>query len=452
MNLPSPSAPPLSELLAAAARGVAGVRAGRSLAELLPAVPAPLRPGTQALVFEALRLAGTTHAVVRALAERTPPPRVAALLEVALALLVQGEAYAEHTVVDQAVQALPRLRAPALRGFVNACLRRFLREREALLAQARATPEGRWNHPGWWVQRLQADHPLRWAEVLEADNAAAPLVLRVNRRRTTRAEMMARLVLQGLGAEPIGTDGLVLQRAVPVQQLPGWEEGWVSVQDGAAQLAAPLLLGQGLRPGARVLDACAAPGGKSAHLLELADVELWALDADAQRLERIHETLQRLRLPAAGGAVQVRCADAAEPATWWDGRPFDAILLDAPCTASGIVRRHPDVRWLRRPGDVERLAAQQRRLLRALWPLLAPGGRLLYATCSVFRAEGEEVVRPFLREQRDARRLPAPGHLLPGGRPADATPAADALLAAYAMGENARRGMDGFFYALLARD
>ena len=447
---PTPS-PPLSDLLAASARCVAGVRAGRSLAELLPAVPAPLRPGTQALTFDALRRAGTARALVRALAPRTPPPRVAALLEVALALLLQGTAYAAPTVVDQAVQALPALRAPALRGFVNACLRRFLREREALLAQARATTEGRWNHPAWWVQRLQIDHPLCWAEVLESDDTPAPLVLRVNRRRASRADVLARLVLQGLSAEPIGTDGLVLAQAVPVAQLPGWNEGLVSVQDGAAQLAAPLLLGAGLRPGARVLDACAAPGGKTAHLLELADIELWALDADAQRIQRIHETLARLRLPAPGASVQVRCADAGDPATWWDGRPFDAILLDAPCTASGIVRRHPDVRWLRRPGDVPRLAAQQGRLLQALWPLLAPGGRLLYATCSVFRAEGEDVVAAFTRRQNGVQRLPAPGHLLPGGRAADATAATQAQLAAYAMGDNARRGMDGFFYALLAK-
>ncbi|MDW8336992.1 MAG: 16S rRNA (cytosine(967)-C(5))-methyltransferase RsmB [Tepidimonas sp.] len=442
-------APPLSHQMAAAARCIAGVHAGHSLTELLPAVPAGLRPGVQALVFDTLRQAGTARELLRHLAERAPPPRVAALLELALALLVQGNAYPEHTVVDQAVQALPLLRAPALRGFVNACLRRFLRERPALLERAHAHPQGRWNHPAWWVQRVQNDHPLQWAELLEADNVAAPLVLRVNRRQITRADYLAQLVLQGLSAEPIGTEGLVLQRAVPVQQLPGWDAGWVSVQDGAAQLAAPLLLGAGLRPGARVLDACAAPGGKSAHLLELADLELWALDADAHRVERIHETLQRLRLPAAGSAVQVRHADAAEPAPWWDGRPFEAILLDAPCTASGIVRRHPDVRWLRRPGDVERLAAQQARLLRALWPLLAPGGRLLYATCSVFRAEGEQVVAAFLRQHPQARLGPSPGHLLPGGRAT--TPAGDALLAAHAMGDNARRGMDGFFYALLLK-
>ncbi|MCX7902822.1 MAG: 16S rRNA (cytosine(967)-C(5))-methyltransferase RsmB, partial [Burkholderiaceae bacterium] len=307
---------------------------------------------------------------------------------------LQGTAYAAHTVVDQAVQALPRLRAPALRGFVNACLRRFLREHDALLARAQATPEGRWNHPDWWVQRLQQDYPDQWAAVLAADDRPAPMVLRVNRRQTSREAYRARLAALGWAADPIGADGLVLADPVPVERLPGWGEGAVSVQDGAAQLAAPLLLGDGLPAGARVLDACAAPGGKTAHLLECADLDLWALDADGARAERIRDTLGRLRLPAAG-QVRVLAADAGTPADWWDGRPFDAILLDAPCSASGIERRHPDVRWLRRPGDIDRLAAEQRRLLAALWPLLAPGGRLLYATCSVFRAEGADVVADF---------------------------------------------------------
>ncbi|WP_231960180.1 16S rRNA (cytosine(967)-C(5))-methyltransferase RsmB [Tepidimonas fonticaldi] len=442
--------PPLSDLMAAAARCVAGVHAGRSLADLLPAVPAPLRPGTQALVFDTLRRAGTARALVGALAERKPPPPVAALLEVALALLLQGTAYAAHTVVDQAVQALPRLRAPALRGFVNACLRRFLREHDALLARAQATPEGRWNHPDWWVQRLQQDYPDQWAAVLAADDRPAPMVLRVNRRQTSREAYRARLAALGWAADPIGADGLVLADPVPVERLPGWGEGAVSVQDGAAQLAAPLLLGDGLPAGARVLDACAAPGGKTAHLLECADLDLWALDADGARAERIRDTLRRLRLPAAG-QVRVLTADAGTPADWWDGRPFDAILLDAPCSASGIVRRHPDVRWLRRPGDIDRLAAEQRRLLAALWPLLAPGGRLLYATCSVFRAEGADVVTDFLARHPQARALPAPGHLLPGGLAADATDTTAGFVSAHAMGDNARRGMDGFFYALLAK-
>ncbi|MEW6695429.1 MAG: 16S rRNA (cytosine(967)-C(5))-methyltransferase RsmB [Pseudomonadota bacterium] len=440
----------LSEQLAAVARAVAAVRQGRSLADVLPAVPARLRPGVQALVFLTLRHGGETLALAGLLARRPPAPAVSGLLEAALALLIDGVGYAPHTVVDQAVRALPALRAPALAGFVNACLRRFLRECDALLAQVRATPLGRWNHPDWWVQRLQHDHPDHWAAALEAANQPAPMVLRVNRRQGSRATYQEQLARLGWLADPIGDDGLVLAQAVPVERLPGWADGAVSVQDGAAQMAAPLLLGQGLPPGARVLDACAAPGGKSAHLLERADLELWALDADATRTQRIHDTLRRLRLPV-DGSVRVLTADAGTPQRWWDGRPFDAILLDAPCSASGIVRRHPDVRWLRRAEDVPRLAAEQRRLLAALWPLLAPGGRLLYATCSVFRAEGADVVADFLACHPDARVLPAPGHLLPGGIAADATGQGERFVSAHAMGDNARRGMDGFFYALLGK-
>lgn len=440
----------LSEQLAEVARAVAAVRQGRSLADVLPAVPPRLRPGVQALVFLALRRGGETQALLGLLARRPPPPPVAGLTEAALALLIEGAGYAPHTVVDQAVRALAGLRAPALAGFVNACLRRFLREREALLARVHATPAGRWNHPDWWVRRLQQDHPDHWAAALEADDRPGPLVLRVNRRQGTRDAYRDRLAALGWAADPIGDDGLVLAEPVPVDRLPGWADGAVSVQDGAAQLAAPLLLDGGLPPGARVLDACAAPGGKTAHLLERADLDLWALDADATRAERIRDTLGRLRLPA-GGQVRVLTADAGTPADWWDGRPFDAILLDAPCSASGIVRRHPDVRWLRRSADVARLAATQRRLLAALWPLLAPGGRLLYATCSVFRAEGADVIADFRARHPDARVRPAPGHLLPGGIAADAADATAGFVSAHAMGDNARRGMDGFFYALLAK-
>jgi 16S rRNA (cytosine967-C5)-methyltransferase len=446
-----PTSVPLSAQLAEVARAIAAVRQGRSLAAVLPHVPAPLRPGVQALVFGALRRGGETQVLLNLLAKRAPPAPVAGLLEAALALLVEGVGYAPHTVVDQAVRALTPLRQPALAGFVNACLRRFLREREVLLAQARATPLGRWNHPEWWVERLQQDHPLHWRAILEADDQPAPMVLRVNRRHGSRDAYLAQLAALDWAAEPVGEDGLVLAEAVPVERLPGWAEGAVSVQDGSAQLAAPLLLGTGLPAGARVLDACAAPGGKSAHLLERADIELWALDADAARIERVRETLERLRLPAAGSTVTVRTADAGSVADWWDGRSFDAILLDAPCSASGIVRRHPDVRWLRQPDDVDRLAAQQRRLLEALWPLLARGGRLLYATCSVFRAEGADVAADFAARHADARALPAPGHLLPGGVVADAADATPGFVFGPAMGDNARRGMDGFFYALWAK-
>jgi len=237
------------------------------------------------------------------------------------------------------------------------------------------------------------------------------MTLRVNARRATALSYLARLRAAGLPAIAIGQHGVQLARPLPVSALPGFAAGEVSVQDGSAQRAAPLLAA-GLAPGARVLDACAAPGGKTAHLLELADLELIAIDRDAARLARVDETLARLGLRAR----QTLAADAADPASWWDGRRFDAILLDAPCTASGIVRRHPDVRWLRRPGDVPALAATQARLLDALFPLLVPGGRLLYATCSVFKAEGQAQIDAFLQREPAARVVASPaspGHLLP---------------------------------------
>jgi 16S rRNA (cytosine967-C5)-methyltransferase len=251
---------------------------------------------------------------------------------------------------------------------------------------------------------------------------------------------------------------VVLAEPCPVADLPGFDAGDVSVQDAAAQLAAPLLIGAGLSAGARVLDACAAPGGKTAHLLELAGLDLLALDHDALRLARVRDTLARLGLQA-----RVQAADAADPGAWWDGEPFDAILLDAPCTASGIVRRHPDIRWLRRAGDVASLARQQARLLDALWPLLRPGGRLLYATCSVFRAEGEAQIDAFLQRaaEHGARLDPAsPGHLLPlADNPRQGPPASSGgVPPAGAPGEPgsadgwpdlAAAGPDGFYYALL---
>jgi 16S rRNA (cytosine967-C5)-methyltransferase len=263
-------------------------------------------------------------------------------------------------------------------------------------------------------------------------------VLRVNRRHGAAADYLARLAAAGIAATFAGGDAVVLATPCPVQQLPGFAAGDVSVQDSAAQRAAPLLLGAGLPPGARVLDACAAPGGKTAHLLELAELEVLALDSDAARLDRVRDTLERLGLQA-----QLRAADAAQPEAWWDGRPFDAILLDAPCSASGIVRRHPDVRWLRRAADIPALAATQARLLDALWPTLAVGGRLLYATCSVFRAEGQGQIDAFLQRHGDARvpgDPPSPGHLLPlpDNEPDRPAPAHSAT-------------PDGFFYSLLEK-
>ena len=448
---------PLAQLLNHTADAVQAVRAGQSLNVALAQCPAAARPGTQALSFHALRWLGSAQALRVLLAPKTPPPAVDALLLTALALLWPPAAaesassgieagpalhdgslpYAAHTLVDQAVDAA-RLRAKASAAFVNAVLRRFLRERDVLVAAALRDPVARFNHPVWWIARLKADWPTQWAAILDANNRHAPMTLRVNARRSSAAAYAERLVAQGMACQVVGPQAVTLAQPCPVTQLPGFAQGDVSVQDAAAQLAAPLLIGAGLPTGARVLDACAAPGGKTAHLLELADLDLLAIDRDPARLPRVRETLARLGL-----AARTQAADAGDPAAWWDGTPFDAILLDAPCSASGIVRRHPDVRWLRRASDIAALAATQDRLLDALWPLLAPGGRLLYSSCSVFRAEGQERIDAFLQRQPDASRAaspPSPGHLLP-------LPDNGGERSVHGLGDAA----DGFFHALLAK-
>jgi 16S rRNA (cytosine967-C5)-methyltransferase len=442
---------PLARLLDHAADALQSVRDGRSLDDALARVPADARPGVMALAFHALRWLGAAEQARRQLAPRTPPPVVDALLLLALALLWPAPArpYPDHTLVDQAV-ACTRHRTPAAAGFINAVLRRFVREREAVAAAAARDPVGAWNHPAWWIERVRQDWPRQWQALLLAAAEHPPMTLRVNARRGSGAAYVQRLARLGRGARlhpdgRLGGQAVLLDRPSPVQDLPGFAEGEVSVQDAAAQLAAPLLLGvpavAGVAPlheGARVLDACAAPGGKTAHLLECRpDLDLLALDSDPRRLERVQDNLRRLGLDGA----RLAAADAREPARWWDGRPFDAILLDAPCTASGIVRRHPDIRWLRRPGDVDALARTQAALLHALWGLLAPGGRLLYATCSVFKAEGQAQIDAFVQRQGGGgvRLDPAsPGHWLPlpdNGTPAD--PGGGPAL------------HDGFFYALL---
>ena len=436
---PHTPAPALWQLLQSTARVVQAVRQGQSATPALAAVPADLRAGTQALAFQALRQLGRAQALRTLLARRPPPPAVDALLCTALALAWDPAQapYEPFTLVNQAVEAAKRQRATtAQAGFINGCLRRFLREREALVAATERQPLARWNHPTWWIERLRRDHPDQWQDVLRANNDTPPMVLRVNTRRGTIEAALRALADAGIEAERIGAQALKLARPRPVHELPGFDQGLLSVQDAAAQLAAPLLL-QDLavppdRP-LRLLDACAAPGGKTAHLLELAEAEVTALDVDPARCERIHQTLSRLGLQA-----RVLAADAGRPEAWWDGRPFDAILLDAPCTASGIVRRHPDVRWLRRESDIAALAAIQARLLATLWPLLAPGGALLYCTCSVFRAEGQDQIHAFLAHNKDAVSRPAPGHLLPRSA-ANAAPVPDNLPSDH----------DGFYYALL---
>ena len=436
---------PLWRQLQVTAAVVQAVRAGRSLTAELASVTPELRPGVQALTFQVMRQLGRAMALRERLASKAPPPAADALLCTALALSWQGDdaAYPVHTLVNQAVEAARQQRqTQAQSGFINGCLRRFLREREALVAETDSDPQARWNHPRWWVTRVQDEYPEDWQKLLDMAQQPAPMSLRVDPRHHSVADYQAQLLDMGLTAQPVGASGLQLERAVPVHQLPGFAQGHVSVQDAAAQVAAPLLL-QGREAGQawRILDACAAPGGKTGHLLACyPNAQVLALDVDAERCQRIAENLQRLGAQNEARA-EVRAADAAQPAQWWDGVAFDAILLDAPCTASGIVRRHPDVRWLRRPGDSAQLAQTQARLLKALWPLLSPGGRLLYCTCSVFRSEGEDTVQAFLQHNTDARMLPSPGHLIPGKIPTGLPVEHNAL------GEH-----DGFYYALLEKD
>ncbi|MEF7615052.1 16S rRNA (cytosine(967)-C(5))-methyltransferase RsmB [Aquincola sp. MAHUQ-54] len=439
----TPHALPLSRLLDHTADAVLAVRSGQSLTDVLARVPADARAGTQALSFHVLRWLGGATRVREAVAPKAPPPKVDALLTTALALLWPTDAppYNDHTLVDQAVAAAHH-RTPAAAGFINAVLRRFIRERAALVSAAAHDPVGAFNHPLWWIERVRQDWPSQWQAILQAANRHPPMTLRVNARRGTAQAYAQRLAAQGRAATVLGPHALALAQPCPVQQLPGFAEGEVSVQDAAAQRAAPLLLGgegaAALPAGARVLDACAAPGGKTAHLLELADLDVLALDSDPVRLARVRDTLNRLQLRA-----EMVAADARDTRAWWDGRPFDAILLDAPCSASGIVRRHPDIRWLRRADDVDALSRIQAQMLDALWPLLAPGGRLVYATCSVFRAEGSLQIDAFLQRQgtSSVRLDPAsPGHLLP---------VPDNPTEADSLDGSAPAVADGFYYALL---
>jgi 16S rRNA (cytosine967-C5)-methyltransferase len=433
---------PLWRQLQGAASLLLAVRDGQSMTPALEDVDAALRPGVQSLGFHALRWLGRAEALRQQLARRPPPPEADALLCVALALIWTDEdaPYTAHTLVDQAVEAAKRSEGTHHQAsFINGCLRRFLRERETLVALTEASPQAVWNHPQWWIDRVRKDHPAHWQAILRANNSRAPLILRINERKTTQAQYLRALAAINIGASPVGEQGVILAAARPVSALPGFAEGHFSVQDAAAQLAAPLLL-EGLAAGAtggrlNILDACAAPGGKTAHLLELADCDVTALDIDARRCGRIVQNLQRLGLQA-----DIKVGDAGAPDGWWDGRLYDGILLDAPCTASGIVRRHPDVRWLRRPTDIAQLAGIQAHLLATLWPLLRPGGRLLYCTCSVFSAECDIQIQTFVVHHSDALLMPSPGHLLPQVS-AGATVFPDNLL----------REHDGFYYALLEK-
>jgi 16S rRNA (cytosine967-C5)-methyltransferase len=394
----------------------------------LPKIAVESRATLQDVAYGTLRYLGQIDAILDALLERAPKDaRVHDLLRVAMYQLVHTRA-AAHAVVDHAVTVCASSR-PAAKGLVNAVLRNFLRDREALLAKAASTEVGRYSHPQWWIDKLRGQYPERYETMLEAANVHPPLTLRVNARRASVDEYLKRLQAQGLQGSALGSAAVMLDKPVPVEKLPGFSAGDVSVQDAAAQHAAPLL---DVATGSRVLDACAAPGGKTAHILETVDVDVTALDNDEARLARVRANLERLRLTAT-----VICGDAAQPSTWWDGQPYDRILADVPCSASGVARRHPDIKWLRRPDDIARFAARQQAILEALWQVLAIDGKLLYATCSVFREENHEQIERFLASHRDARHLSLP-----------APPTNAQRLAGQILPDERH---DGFFYALLQR-
>ena len=365
--------------------------------DLLPAagVAARDQPLLAALVFGALRwhyrLEWQAAQLLTRPLERAQTT-LAALLRVGL-LQLQELRIPEHAAVSATVDATAILGLRSARGLVNAVLRRFQREREPLARAALQVEEARFAHPPWLVAAIRADHPHDWQRLLDANNAPPPMWLRVNLLRTTRAAYLDELAKAGFAAAaaaaPDPASAVRLEEPAAVEALPGFTAGEVSVQDLSAQHAAALLE---LQPQQRVLDACAAPGGKTGHILETmaGRGDVWAVDRDAARLERVRHNLDRLGL-----AATLVAGDATAPADWWDGTPFDRILIDAPCSATGVIRRHPDIKVLRRPADVERAVALQRRLLRALWPLLAPGGRLVYATCSVLKRENDEQIAAF---------------------------------------------------------
>ncbi len=430
---------PLWRQLQATASVITAVRAGASGTAAVEAVSSDLRPGVQALAFHVWRNLGRAEALRDQLARKRPPAPADALLCVALALIWQEDRalYDGFTLVNQTVEAAKRTYGLAAHAnFLNACLRRFLRERDALVAVTNANPVALWNHPLWWVRKLQAERPQQWQDILRAANSHAPMALRSNSRRMSPEAYLAVLTQAGIAASLDPSGAILLDKAVPVNLLPGFNHGDVSVQDAAAQLAAGLLLKDLKSPDVlRVLDACAAPGGKTGHLLEITDGEVTALEIDAERAKRIGQNLNRL-----GVSAKVLTGNAAHLDAWWDGVPFDAILLDAPCTASGIVRRHPDVRWLRRETDIAQLARLQKELLQVMWRVLKPGGRLLYCTCSLFKAEGEGQVQTFLANNNNAALLPSPGHLMPQiGANEDV------------LTDNQSGNHDGFFYALFQK-
>ena len=416
-----------------ASKAIAEVLAGRNLDRVLKKTwaqhSATLTPSERGAIqdisFGALRCYGELKAILAKLMTRPlKEPDIFALLVITLFQLRHSKA-ASHAIVDHAVQTSVALGKPHLKGLVNAVLRNYLRQSETLSAAIEGDVEARFSYPTWWIEKVQAQYPAQWEAILMAGNQHPPMTLRVNRRKGDAQTYLKQLAEAGIAALRGEYDSIILAHPVGIERLPGFADGVVSVQDQAAQYAAHLLA---LAPGQRVLDACAAPGGKAGHILEIADVELTAIDKDAERLSQVGDNLNRLNLTA-----KLKAADATKLDQWWDKQPFDRILCDAPCTASGVVKRHPDIKWLRRATDIASFAQQQAQLLAVLWQTLTPGGKLLYATCSIFADENQGQVVDFCRHHPDAVLLPV-SHTRAEGLQLLPNP-----------------GADGFFYALLQK-
>jgi 16S rRNA (cytosine967-C5)-methyltransferase len=424
----------LAEAFAAAAHVLGRVLGGQSLndalGDLKQRAPVPtLAAAAQDLCYNALRGYGLVDVALDKLVQKPlTDVAVRGLLLAALAELA-ARPQSAHAVVHQAVEGAALLGKMQVKGLVNAVLRNFLRRMPELVSEIEATETGRYRHPQWWIDALRSAYPTRWESVLLEANRHPPMILRVNRRRLSAAAYLEKLDRAGMAARSLGQQAVLLEKPCRVERLPGFAAGEVSVQDVGAQRAALLM---DVRDGMRVLDACAAPGGKTGHLLELADAELVAADADRLRAGRISQNLSRLRLPA-----RIVVADCREPEAFSEGRLFDRILLDAPCSASGVVRRHPDIKWLRRRTDAAEFGRGQVQLLDSLWRVLAPGGKLLYATCSVFPEENGAQVKNFLLRRPEAESLPLPE--FPGWEDDDHGQILPSAVS------------DGFYYALLKK-
>ncbi|WP_066568824.1 16S rRNA (cytosine(967)-C(5))-methyltransferase RsmB [Snodgrassella sp. CFCC 13594] len=400
---------------------VGAVLRGRNLTDVFnelwathPELSATERGALQDMTYGCLRYYGLLQQLLNDMVS-TPPAEIRELLLVALYQL-QFTRNAVHAVVNETVDRAAKIAGGRFKNLVNAVLRRFLRERVHLIQAAQKHTQARFNLPHWWLMCLQQQHPKHWQNIAAASVMHPPMTLRINRRHHTAQSYLGLLHAAGMDGKVMTDYALVLTEPISVQKLPGFNEGWVSVQDFGAQQAIPLLNPQ---KGERILDACAAPGGKTGHILEWADCQVTALDIEPTRLQRVKANLHRLNFHA-----QLFCAPAEDIHSWYDGQAFDAILADVPCTASGVIKRHPDIKWLRRPQDALQTAAQQHSLLDTLWTTLKPKGRMLLATCSLFAEENQQQMQAFLQRHDDAH-VREHHVLLPNGT------------------------QDGFFYALI---